>query len=441
LDPAVSAVQTAEAAMGRKVRDSNLETRTARSRLPVRHKPYFRLIEPGLHIGYRKLISGPGTWPIRRLVKGRYVTENLRTPEGGIVIADDFEDADSIRIMSFAQAQRAARGAKRPGAYTGNNAADDYLQLLESSGRPPEAIRDARYTLDAFFRPHLGNTKAETLTTDRLRRWLGEIAKTPPRLRTRDGEKQKYREMAGEDAARARRNSARRVWNTVRAALNYAFEEGKIESDLAWRKLKNPFRNVDTARIRYLTIAESNRLINACAPAFRPLVEAGLQSGCRYGELCRLQVHDFNPDAGTLAIQRSKSGNSRHVILSEEGRALFAQLTAGRSGAEPMFGKIWRKSQQIRPMAEAVERAKIKPRISFHGLRHTWASHAVMGGMPLMVVARNLGHADTRMVEKHYGHLAPDFVADAVRRHAPKFGLSPSKKIVPLPKFSTVPKT
>jgi len=39
-----------------------------------------------------------------------------------------------------------------------------------------------------------------------------------------------------------------------------------------------------------------------------------------------------------------------------------------------------------------------------------------------MVVARNLGHADTRMVERHYGHLAPSYVADAVRMSAPRFG-------------------
>jgi integrase len=421
--------------MPRKVRDASLETRTARGRLPVRHKPYFRLIEPGLHLAYRKLTSGPGTWAKRSyLGNGRYALENLRTPEGEFVIADDFEDADGIRIMNFTQAQRAARVPKRPtaGPYTGNAAADDYLRLLESDGRPPEAIRDARYTLDAFFRPHLGKTRAEALTTDRLRRWLSEIAKTPPRLRTRNDEKQKYRDMAGEDAARARRNTARRIWNTVRAALNHAFAEGKIESDFAWRKLKSPFRNVDTARVRYLTIAECKRLINACDPLFRPLVEAGLQSGCRYGELCRLQVGDFNPDAGALAIQQSKSGKARHVILSDEGRAFFTQLTSGRSGAEPMFGKQWRKSQQIRPMAKAVERAKIKPRISFHGLRHSWASHAAMTGMPLMVVARNLGHADTRMVEKFYGHLASDFVTEAVRKHAPKFGLTPSRKIIPI---------
>src|ERR1700689_2496772 len=66
------------------------------------------------------------------------------------------------------------------------------------------------------------------------------------------------------------------------------------------------------------------------------------------------------------------------------------------------------------------------------GLAHTWASHAVMNGMPLMVVARNLGHADTRMVEKHYGHLAPSYVAEAVRKSAPRFGLRPERKLIPL---------
>ncbi len=72
-------------------------------------------------------------------------------------------------------------------------------------------------------------------------------------------------------------------------------------------------------------------------------------------------------------------------------------------------------------MHEACERAKINPEISFHGLRHTWASHAVMRGVPLMVVAKNLGHSDTRMVERHYGHLAPSYVADAIRQGAPVF--------------------
>lgn len=85
-------------------------------------------------------------------------------------------------------------------------------------------------------------------------------------------------------------------------------------------------------------------------------------------------------------------------------------------------------------MAEAVARAKITPAITFHGLRHTWASLTVMAGVPLMVVAKNLGHVDTRMVEKHYGHLAPSFIADAIRAGAPRFAIASDMAVVPLHK-------
>jgi hypothetical protein len=46
-----------------------------------------------------------------------------------------------------------------------------------------------------------------------------------------------------------------------------------------------------------------------------------------------------------------------------------------------------------------------------------------------MVVARNLGHVDTKMVEKFYGHLAPNFISDEIRRAAPSFGIEVSRKV------------
>ena len=95
-------------------------------------------------------------------------------------------------------------------------------------------------------------------------------------------------------------------------------------------------------------------------------------------------------------------------------------------------GTGWKTSEQARLMAAANEHARLKPRITFHGLRHTWASLSVMAGVPLLVVAKNLGHADTRMVEKHYGHMAPSHVRDAIRAGAPKFGIVPDKKVTPL---------
>jgi integrase len=203
------------------------------------------------------------------------------------------------------------------------------------------------------------------------------------------------------------------------------------------RKVK-PFKGVDTARLRYLTIDEAKRLVDVCDSNFRPLVEAALQTGARYGQLAQLIVADFNPDVGTVRVRTRKGdGNEKeyYITLTDEGSEFFRVMCAGRLGDELVFPNAerdWRKSEQTRSMAEAIRRAKIKPPIGFHGLRHTWASLAVMAGMPLLVVAKNLGHSDTRMVEKHYGHLAPSYVAETTRQYAPRFGTATPSNVKPL---------
>jgi integrase len=93
-------------------------------------------------------------------------------------------------------------------------------------------------------------------------------------------------------------------------------------------------------------------------------------------------------------------------------------------------GAAWGKSDQARFMADACTRAQIEP-ITFHGMRHSYASLSIMAGMPLMVCAENLGHANTRMLEKNYGHLSREYMTAQVRRTAPKFGVS-TTNVVPL---------
>ncbi len=94
-------------------------------------------------------------------------------------------------------------------------------------------------------------------------------------------------------------------------------------------------------------------------------------------------------------------------------------MTRGRPRDGRIFlkstGQPWNTAHQIRPIGDASAAAKLDPPANFHCLRHTWASHRVMAGVPLLVVAQVLGHADTRMVEKHYGHLAPSYVRDMIR--------------------------
>ncbi|MBV8096597.1 MAG: hypothetical protein JO110_25815, partial [Acetobacteraceae bacterium] len=63
--------------MPRTTKDSRLDTATARARLPTRKKPYYRLIDAGLHIGYYRGATG-GAWIARRYIgAGAYETHRL----------------------------------------------------------------------------------------------------------------------------------------------------------------------------------------------------------------------------------------------------------------------------------------------------------------------------------------------------------------------------
>jgi len=344
-------------------------------------------------------------------------------------------------VLSFEQADAKARAMVETPAngkierLTVRQALNRYIEHKRTLGQP---VGDVTSRSSVHILPSLGNCVVAELTAEQLRRWLATMAAAPAQSRPKDGKPKYQAAPVGDDPKRARRASANRVLTMLKAALNHAFDEGHVSNRDAWGRKLKPFRGVEVARVRYLTVAEAQRLINASDPEFRPLVRAALETGCRYSELTRLEVHDFNPDTSTVAIRKSKSGKPRHVILTPEGAEFFQQQYAGRRGSEMMFrhddGSRWNKSEQSRPMQEACEHAKITPGVSFHILRHTWASLAVMAGVPLLVVAKNLGHTDTRMVEKHYGHLAPSYIADAIRAGAPRFGRVTPSKVVPLHK-------
>jgi integrase len=196
-----------------------------------------------------------------------------------------------------------------------------------------------------------------------------------------------------------------------------AYRDGKIVSDDAWRRVQ-PFRNADAPRIRYLTDAEAVRLVNAADPGFRPMIVAALLTGARYGELVRFRVADFNPEAGTLHVRVSKSGKPRQIMLTTEGVEFFRQHCMGKKGnalilAKP-DGEPWGKSGQIRPMRAACDAATIAPAIGFHILRHCHATRLVVAGVPLGVVAAQLGNSEA-ICARHYAHLSPGFVAESIR--------------------------
>src|SRR5271166_792260 len=99
--------------MPRKVRNSVLETRSTRLKLPVAKKPIFVRIGPGISLGYRRNRTA-GTW-VLRVADGR---GGART--AAIGFADDHDEADGSKFLDFWQAQeRAKLTARREGGSPG----------------------------------------------------------------------------------------------------------------------------------------------------------------------------------------------------------------------------------------------------------------------------------------------------------------------------------
>jgi integrase len=435
--------------MARTVREASLATRSARLRLPINTKPYWRVIEQGLHLGYRRRATG-GTWIARRR------DERSRYREAKLGLADDLQDANSDGVLDISQAQRAARAwclqqqrlacgletLVLSGPYTVARAMADYVEdYRRRGGKAADSIESvARQNILGS----LGDFEVTKLTTKRLADWHRAIAERPRRWRARPGAKPNLAAFDRRDsnAVRRRRATANRVLTYLKAALNHAWRAGLVASDNAWRRVK-PFKSVDLPVIRYLSYDEITRLLNACPADFRDLVHVALLTGCRYGELCRFKVADYNPDVATLTIRDAKSGQARHVTLTGEALELVERLTTGRSPGDVVLrrvdGRGWKRAEQLRPMRDACARAGIAPAVGFHVLRHTHASILAMRAVPMAVIAWQLGHADTRMTERHYAHLAPNYVTDTIRASFPRLTSSTLPTVVSINRTSKKP--
>jgi hypothetical protein len=84
--------------------------------------------------------------------------------------------------------------------------------------------------------------------TKRIRKWLAGLATRPAWLRS-SKRKQNTKAAPENDpeAIRKRRSSANRVLNMLKAALNYAFDEGLVASNEAWGRRVTKFEGVDAA--------------------------------------------------------------------------------------------------------------------------------------------------------------------------------------------------
>jgi integrase len=226
-------------------------------------------------------------------------------------------------------------------------------------------------------------------------------------------------ENMSDESLRKRKKTFNAVVSILRGAFELAWERSELESDRPLRCLRR-LPNLDRPRIIFLSRSECRRLIASCNADLAQLVLAALYSGCRVNELIGMRVGDYLPDKRAVFVSKPKGRRTRYVFLPPEAVPLFRSLTYDRSASDFMFrkanGRAWSSEYKTYFQKARID-AGLPTELTFHGLRHTYASQLIQSGASLIAVADQLGHANTQTVSATYGHLAGYHRRDEISRH------------------------
>jgi len=160
-------------------------------------------------------------------------------------------------------------------------------------------------------------------------------------------------------------------------------------------------------RLRYLSVEECRDLIHACTPHVRSIVITALNTGMRKKEILSLEWEKhIDLRHGFILLDVTKNGERRQIPITPMLRETLQGIVR-RVGVPYVF--VDRDGNRLKDVKTAfngaLRRAGIKD-FHFHDLRHTFASHLVMGGVDLATIKDLLGHKDFKMTLR-YSHLAP----------------------------------
>lgn len=212
--------------------------------------------------------------------------------------------------------------------------------------------------------------------------------------------------------------------NRYRAAMSKAFKIGiqnrKINSNPA--RLV-PQRKEPAGKIRFLTEDEEKRLRYALKdrPLCIPQLDVALHTGMRKSEQFSVTWDQVDFAQKYIHLSTTKNGSDRYVSLNSELLRVFKELKETHARLKLPADSTLFLSSQNKPMSDprewfgaACEEAKIQG-VTWHTLRHTFASRLVMAGVDLKTVQELMGHKTIAMTAR-YAHLSPAHKLSALER-------------------------
>ena len=257
----------------------------------------------------------------------------------------------------------------------------------------PATQKSVRGSLRTQLLPTFGELPLDRVDRRRVNRWFDDYSRTAP-------------------------GGANRALDDLRGIMNHAIALGHIETNPAHDVRPNP----RTALTRFLTreeIARLHRVLDghmshrASRRRQATIIRLLLLTGCRKGEIVNLRWREVDGD--TLDLADSKTG-PRKVFLNAPARAIAERQAQTESPfVFPSPRDPERACSPNLPLWYTVRRQAGIEDVRLHDLRHTFASHAVLQGVPLPVVSRLLGHKRPSMTLR-YAHVSDREIEAAAER-------------------------
>ena len=306
----------------------------------------------------------------------------------------------SVSLKTVAEARRECHARKAEPEATGapRRAAPLFRDFVEGTwkeahfdGYKPSTRKGVRSVLDRQLLPAFGAKPLDRITPEQIGRWFDRFSRTAP-------------------------GNANHALDLLTQIINFAIARGHLETNTA-RAVKRNRRPVLTRFLSREEISRLHRVLDRQTRHSRreqaDIIRLLLLTGCRRSEILRLRWSEVDRDR--LVLADGKTG-PRIVPLNTPARRILERRPRGPSPfVFPSPSDPTRpRSRNLAFWYRARREACIEG-VRLHDLRHTHASHAVMNGVPVPVVARLLGHSDVRTTLR-YAHLGDREIEQAAER-------------------------
>jgi site-specific recombinase XerD len=359
------------------------------------------------HRGVFERESGSGIYWVRFVdVDGKRKARCV----GNFSDAVNFYEAEKVRIRKRILAPVAGHRGVR---YT--QLVDEALKFSEASHRDQRVFAQRL----EFTREYFGQRVADSITPADIAEW--------------------FTKMADE------RDWTPATINRYRAAMSKAFKIGIQNGKITVNPARLvPQRKEPAGKLRYLTDEEEVRLRLALKsrPYSIPQLDIALHTGMRKSEQFSVTWDQVDFTQKFLHLSATKNGSDRYVSLNSEAIRALNSLKETHARLKLPEDSTLFVSAQNKPMADprewfgsACEEAKIQG-VTWHTLRHTFASRLVMAGVDLKTVQDLMGHKTIAMTAR-YAHLSPAHKLTALEKlvSAPKQARGGGRaRIAPVPR-------